>query len=169
MNAEQEIPQEPSSKLHIFILGIAILIVIILGIYFFTSEKEEVPTTKEAAAPVTTVTLEAPSIPWQMCHGTAQHTGQSAYRGSQTGTLKWKYQYYEPAAGEKIPNPPKSFAISSDGNIYTSAIGTLLAFSSEGELLWSVEGLGRGEGGAVALSPDESKSRQPNQPHYAER
>ncbi|MEI6634862.1 MAG: PQQ-binding-like beta-propeller repeat protein, partial [Chlamydiota bacterium] len=55
-----------------------------------------------------------PNSPWPMFHGNAQHTGQSAYTGSQTGTLLWSYQ-----TGSYVFSPP---AIGFDGRVYVGSL-----------------------------------------------
>ena len=65
-----------------------------------------------------------------MFHANAQHTGQSVYAGSQTGTLLWSYQ-----TGSTVHASP---AIGSDGRVFLgSQDGRIYCLNSTGYLLWS--------------------------------
>lgn len=87
------------------------------------------------------------SIPWQMFHYNAQHTGQSPYNGPQTTNLHWRYTHSGIAEG----TVPGSLSIDGSNTIYVNAASKLLALSSNGVLRWSADLAGIG---ATALSSD---------------
>jgi hypothetical protein len=70
------------------------------------------------------------SSPWPMFHANAQHIGQSAYAGSQKGTLFWSYR-----TGEDVSS---SSAIGSDGRVYVGSYDNrIYCLNPTGSLLWS--------------------------------
>ena len=109
------------------------------------------PVTKPTATVTATPTPKTVTIPWQMFHYNAQHTGQSHYNGphSDTVTVKWTYTQIDITEGT-VPN---SISIDSNGTLYVTAANKLLAIDSDGELLWSMS---VGGIGATAISSDES-------------
>ena len=107
------------------------------------------PTPTPTATVTTTPTPKTVTIPWQMFHYNAQHTGQSYNNGPQSNNLKWKYTQIDITEGT-VPN---SISIDSNGNLYVTAANKLLAINSDGNLLWSKD---VGGIGATAISSDES-------------
>ncbi|QWR77253.1 outer membrane protein assembly factor BamB family protein [Candidatus Magnetomonas plexicatena] len=94
-------------------------------------------------------TYSASSSPWSMFHHDAQHTGQSAYNGPQTSTLKWSYQ-----SSTSTNVPPNTPSISNDGlTIYSNfASSQVLAISVDtGQVQWTATVNG---GGATAVATD---------------
>ena len=68
--------------------------------------------------------------PWPMFHANAQHIGQSAYAGSQKGTLFWSYR-----TGEDVSSSP---VIGSDGRVYVGSYDNrIYCLNPTGSLLWS--------------------------------
>ncbi|MBF0519447.1 MAG: PQQ-binding-like beta-propeller repeat protein [Nitrospirae bacterium] len=97
------------------------------------------------------VTYSGSVSQWPMFHHDAQHTGQSAYNGPQTNTLKWSYRSTSGSNTNMSPNTP---SISNDGlTIYSNfANNQLLALSTEtGQLMWSATLSGDG---ATAVATD---------------
>jgi len=109
------------------------------------------PVTKPTATVTATPTPKTVTIPWQMFHYNAQHTGQSHYNGphSDTVTVKWTYT----PSGITEGTVPNSISIDSNGTLYVTAANKLLAIDSDGNLLWSKD---VGGIGATAISSDES-------------
>ncbi len=107
------------------------------------------PVTKPTAIVTATPTPKTVTIPWQMFHYNAQHTGQSHYNGPHSDTVKWTYTQGDITEGT-VPN---SISIDSSGNLYVTAANKLLAIDSDGKLLWSKD---VGGIGATAISSDES-------------
>ena len=115
------------------------------------------PVTTPAPVPTLTATVsptptpKTVTIPWQMFHYNAQHTGQSHYNGphSDTVTVKWTYTQSDITEGT-VPN---SISIDSNGTLYVTAANKLLAIDSDGKQLWSMS---VGGIGATAISSDES-------------
>ena len=107
------------------------------------------PVTKPTATVTATPTPKTVTIPWQMFHYNAQHTGQSHYNGPHSDTVKWTYTPSDITEGT-VPN---SISIDSNGTLYVTAANKLLAIDSDGNLLWSKE---VGGIGATAISSDES-------------
>ncbi|MBF0466383.1 MAG: PQQ-like beta-propeller repeat protein [Nitrospirae bacterium] len=98
----------------------------------------------------TDVTYSSTSSPWSMFHHDAQHTGQSAYNGPQTNTLKWSYK----SSSTSSDVPPNTPSISNDGlTIYSNFDSSqLLALNVDnGQLRWSAT---IGGGGATAVATD---------------
>jgi len=107
------------------------------------------PVTKPTATVTATPTPKTVTIPWQMFHYNAQHTGQSHYNGPHSDTVKWTYTQSDITEGT-VPN---SISIDSNGTLYVTAANKLLAIDSDGNLLWSKD---VGGIGATAISSDES-------------
>ncbi len=118
-----------------------------------TPKATVVPTTTPVTKPTATVTAtptpKTVTIPWQMFHYNAQHTGQSHYNGPHAETVKWTYTQSDITEGT-VPN---SISIDSNGTLYVTAANKLLAIDSDGNLLWNKE---VGGIGATAISSDES-------------
>lgn len=75
---------------------------------------------------------EVSKTPWQMFRGNLQHTGQSAYKGAQTNTLKWSFKI-----DTRITSSP---SIASDGTIYFGSIdGRLYAVNPDGTAKWAFQ------------------------------
>src|SRR5574337_206155 len=75
---------------------------------------------------------ETLKIPWQMFRGDLQHTGQSAYKGAQTNSLKWSFKI-----DTRITSSP---SIAADGTIYFGSIdGRLYAVNQEGTTKWAFQ------------------------------
>ncbi len=90
---------------------------------------------------ILSVYAQLDSGPWPMFRGDVQHTGQSQYVGSQTGTLSWSY-----VTGDYVFSSP---AIGSDGVAYVGSYdSSLYGLISDGSLLWSYR-----TGGDVDSSP----------------
>ncbi len=71
-----------------------------------------------------------PGAPWPMFHDNVRHTGLSPYVGSQTGSLKWKFQ----TGGKIFGSSP---VIGSDGTVYIgSGDDYLYALNPDGSLRW---------------------------------
>ncbi|MBI2472060.1 MAG: PQQ-like beta-propeller repeat protein [Planctomycetes bacterium] len=107
------------------------------------------PVIKPTTTATFTPTPKTVTIPWQMFHYNAQHSGQSHVNGPQTNRLKWSYTRSDITAG----NVPNSMSVDSKGTLYVTAANKLLAIDSDGSLQW--EGDIGGTGG-TAISSDES-------------
>ncbi|HHT9108473.1 MAG TPA: outer membrane protein assembly factor BamB family protein [Candidatus Wunengus sp. YC63] len=118
-----------------------------------TPKATVVPTATPVTKPTATVTAaptpQTVTIPWQMFHYNAQHTGQSHYNGPHSDTVKWTYTQSDITEGT-VPN---SISIDSSGTLHVTAANKLLAINSDGELSWSED---VGGIGATAISSDES-------------
>ena len=97
--------------------------------------------TRNASAEVKNRGGLQPGSPWPMFHDNVSHTGLSPYVGSQTGSLKWKFQ-----TGNVIDSSP---AIGSDGTVYFGSDDNYLyALNSDGSLKWKFQ-----TGDSISSSP----------------
>lgn len=71
------------------------------------------------------------SQPWQMFHGSSQHTGYANAIGPQSASLKWRFM-----AGSGTGNPPTSVAVSSKSVIYLAGSSTVYALTANGTVIW---------------------------------
>lgn len=84
---------------------------------------------------------ETSKIPWQMFRSDLRHTGQSAYKGAQTNTLKWSYKI-----DTRITSSP---SIASDGTIYFGSVDSrLYAINPDGTTKWAFQA-----GSEITASP----------------
>ena len=107
------------------------------------------PATSPSATITVTPTPKTATIPWQMFHYNAQHSGQSPVNGPHSNAVKWTYTQSDITEGT-VPN---SMSIDSNGTLYVTAANKLLAINSDGSLLWSQD---IGGTGGTAISSDES-------------
>jgi outer membrane protein assembly factor BamB len=68
------------------------------------------------------------SAPWPMRGHDVRHTGQSAYRGAQAGSERWRFQM-----GDDVNSSP---SIGADGVIYVGSRDSLYAINPVGSVRW---------------------------------